>query len=161
MINKPTPYQGTEVSASKSQEDIKRLLRRYGCGSVATAEELEKQEILLKFTHLIEDSDQVAVVRLRARVPPVKEPRRTRYNTNPARARLERQERAERQAWRTLYYAVKSRMESILYGMETFEEAFLSHVEVVGPQGTKITFGEWALPLMRQGRLQIPDRAGS
>jgi hypothetical protein len=50
-------------------------------------------------------------------------------------------------------------MESILYGMETFEEAFLSHVEVVGPHGTKITFGEWALPLMRQGHLQIPDRA--
>lgn len=149
-------YSGTEVSAEKSQQDIKRLLQRYGCSAVQTAEDMIQGLIVLRFARLIEGSDQVVWIRFTCEIPKVEPPERVRYGTSKEKILRERLDRAERQAWRALYYALKSRMESVAFNIESFEEAFLSHIEIVTKTGEKGTMGDWALPLLRAGRLQLP-----
>jgi len=152
---RPTAYKDTSVPAVQSQQDVKRLLVKYGCSAVSTAEDLTQGTITLRFARLMENTEQPVIVRLTARLPDLPSIRTTYRSPSPERVERERREKAERQAWRALYYAVKSRMESIVFGIESFEEAFLSHVEVIGKEGEKLTLGEWALPRMASGRLQI------
>lgn len=153
---RPTAYKDTSVPAVQSQQDTKRLLVKYGCSAVSTAEDLTQGTITLRFARLMQDTEKPVIVRLTARLPDLPKIRTTyRDHSSPERKERERREKAERQAWRALYYAVKSRMESIVFGIETFEEAFLSHVEVIGRQGEKFTVGEWALPRLAQGQLKL------
>lgn len=52
----------------------------------------------------------------------------------------------ERQRWRALLLVVKSKLESVESGIETFEEAFLPHI--VLPDGQ--LFKDWAVPQIEQ-----------
>jgi hypothetical protein len=158
MPIKPIAYRDTAVAVSTTQEEIRRILVRYGCGSVATAEDMQRNSVILRFSHLIEGSDRAAVVRLSAKVPEPETPTRIRYNTTREKILRERLEANRKATWRALYYAVKSRMESITYGIESFEQAFLAHVEIVSEEGEKITFGDWALPRLASGRLALKAR---
>lgn len=49
-----------------------------------------------------------------------------------------------RQRWRAMLLAVKSKLECIEAGIETFEEAFLAHIVVPGKNGA--TFGQLMIP---------------
>ncbi len=152
------PYSGTEVSVEKSQGDIKKLLQKYGCSAVQTAEDMHKGLVVIRFCRLIEGSDKAVWIRFTVQIPKVEEPTRVRYGSSKEKIMRERLDQAERQAWRALYYALKSRMESVVFGIETFEEAFLAHAEIVTRDGQKMTFGEWAIPGMKSGQLQLPAR---
>jgi hypothetical protein len=150
---KPSAYGHTEVPAERSQMAIRKLLQRYGCTAVAMAEDFGKGELQLRFAHLLDGSDRGIVVRMVVQFPkvPVQYSRyRSRENAEEA-----ARDHACRQAWRVIFYSIKSRLEAVTFGVETFEEAFLAHVEVVTEGGDRITFGEWALPRMRAGRLAL------
>jgi len=157
---KPQAYKTTSVPVEKSQGEVRRLLMLYGCTHVQTSEDLSQGVILVRFVHPIPDSDQRCVVRLQGEIPKVDPPKsKGRYYQgrwiSSERRLAEARQAAERQAWRALYYIVKARMEAIIFGFETFEQAFLAHVEIVSTEGQKMTLGEWALPRMAQGRLAL------
>jgi hypothetical protein len=62
------------------------------------------------------------------------------------------QEQLGRGIWRAIYWAIKSRMESIEFGIETFQEAFLSHFEI---PGSNIQIGEMLIPRLEKGNLKL------
>ncbi|KKL50766.1 hypothetical protein LCGC14_2302160, partial [marine sediment metagenome] len=60
--------------------------------------------------------------------------------------------------WRAVYWALKSRMESISYGIETFEQAFLAHFEAgLDEKGRSVTIGDRLIPRLRAGQLALPE----
>ena len=64
-------------------------------------------------------------------------------------AELEKQN--ERGIWRAVFWAIKSRMEAVEFGIETFQEAFLSHFEI---QGTDKSIGDVLIPRLASGGLK-------
>jgi len=151
---KTTAYRTTEVSAERSQMAIRKLLQRYGCTAVAMAEDFEKGEIQLRFAHLFQRSDRGMIVRMVVHFPKVPV-NYSRYR-NRQNAEIAAREQAGRQAWRVIYHSIKSRLESVIFGVETFEEAFLAHVEILTRSGERMTFGEWALPQVAAGKMLPP-----
>lgn len=150
---KTSAYRDTEVSPERSQMAIRKLLQQYGCTAIAVAEDFKKGEIQLRFAHLFEGSDRGMIVRMVVHFPkvPVNYSRyRNRENAEQA-----AREQECRQGWRVIYHSIKSRLESVIFGVETFEEAFLAHLEVVTTEGQKMTMGEWALPRMASGHLAL------
>lgn len=62
-------------------------------------------------------------------------------------------EQSQRTIWRAIHWAIKSRMEAVSFGIETFEEAFLSHFEM-GVNG--VTIGEMIVPMLQKGMRELP-----
>jgi hypothetical protein len=136
---------------------IRKLLQQYGCTATAVAEDFKKGEIQLRFAHLFEGSDDRGMfVRMIVHFPKVAA-NYSRYRSREN-AEVAAREQACRQAWRVIYHSIKSRLESVIFGVETFEEAFLSHIEIVTTEGEKMTMGDWALPRMASGRLALKAR---
>jgi hypothetical protein len=100
-------YQQSSTSVAKSQEDIRRILSKYGADGVQFSEDWTKI-----------------------------------------------QEQYERGIWRAVFWAIKSRMESVEFGIETFQEAFLSHFEI---PGTNNQIGDILIPRLETGHLRLTE----
>lgn len=98
----------TKVSASRSQDELRTLLRKSGAGAIGTM--------------LLEDKAAVAFrlaernILIRIAIP------------QPTDARKAAQE--ERRVWRALVLTVKAKLEAVHSGIETVEEAFLPHIRL-------------------------------
>lgn len=55
-------------------------------------------------------------------------------------------EQAQRSAWRALLLCIKAKLESVESGIESFEEAFLSHIMIVDGDGGSTTVGDVMIP---------------
>lgn len=103
---KPTPYAAkTKVSVDQTRSEIEKTLVRYGASKFAYFGESGRAIIIF------EASD-----------------RRLRFDLPLPEGESERDAQQRRQKWRALLLAIKSKLESVNSGIETFEEAFLSHV---------------------------------
>lgn len=109
----------TKIPADQTRNEIERTLLRYGAKNFAYFSEASRAIIVF------EASD-----------------RRLRFDLPLPGADKDKDVQARRQRWRALLLAVKSKLESVESGIESFEEAFLAHV--VMPDG--ITVGQHALP---------------
>lgn len=140
-------YKKTEVSIEKSQKHIRHLLYRYGAAAIQFTEQFNEGKIQMRFRYDVEGEPKkiMYMVRMEAAIPHAE--------------RQKAREQNERAAWRAIFYALKSRMESVDYGIETFEQAFLAHFEAgVDDKGHAVTIGERLIPRLRAGQLALPEK---
>ncbi len=145
MINRAA-YKGTDVAVSRSQDEIRRLLRKYGADQVQYAEDHKARTLTVRF--LISVNGRSYGVQLRAAIPVI-EPVSAHGRSRTAKQIEVMEEQNERASWRAVFYALKSRLESIEYGIETFEQAFLAHMLL---PGTDQTLFEKMQPALEAGK---------
>jgi len=130
----------TEVSSSKSRDEIERILTRYGAD---------------QFMYGWQDSAAVVAFRANDRrvrfilpLPSREDPAFTTYKQGSTffrRAESEidrRYEQSIRQRWRALALVIKAKLEAVESGISEFEDEFLANIML--PTGA--TVGEWMRP---------------
>lgn len=129
--------EGTEVSAAKSESEIRAMLQKFGADSVITGNEGRKVFVLfkargrfVKFTLEMVDPAKIA-----ARSP-----------TGQAWNRENRIDAENRRRWRALTLLVKAKLAGIADGIVTFEEEMMAHT--VMPDGKP--FHEHANPAIEE-----------
>lgn len=147
-------YSGTDVSAVRSQEHIRALLRKCSAEGMQFHESFNERVVRVTFGIRIEEHPYV--VSIQARIPEAERyQKRGRGMCEISEGAFQAaQERNERSSWRALFFAIKSRLESVDYGIETFEQAFLAHI-VVGKNGK--TIGDSLIPQLQTGALLLTD----
>ena len=126
----------TEVSPEKTLSEIRAVLNRYGADEFAMREQQDRVGVGFKMRQ--------RMVLLEAKLPAKKDFSRT-PERGIARTASQTQaayDQAVRQVWRALFLVIKSKLESVESGIETFEEAF--QAQLVLPSGQ--TVGEWIAP---------------
>jgi hypothetical protein len=146
-------YQHSETPVAKSQEDIRRILAKYGADGVQFSEDWKAMLLFVRFLYTLGKIQHSVVFRV-----PIPKAESVspggRYRSPSARQKL--QEQYERGIWRAVFWAIKSRMESVDFGIETFQEAFLSHFEV---PGSDKQIGEFLIPRLETGTLRMLESA--
>lgn len=122
----------TSVSVSKTKGEIDGLLRRhkatgFGCFEEATRAilvfEMAKRRIVFHLP-LPNQMDKQFIMTERGK-------------TRTADAAMASWEQACRSRWRALFLCIKAKLESIESGIETFEDAFLAHIQM--PDGLSVS----------------------
>ncbi len=121
-INRRGFAQGTKVPVDQTRLEIERTLRRYGAD---------------RFMNFVESGRAGIVFELADR--------RVRFDLKLPTDDDDRARKEQRRLWRALLLCIKSKLESVDSGIESFEEAFLSHV--VMPDGK--TVADHALPAVK------------
>ena len=111
--------QHTKVPVDRTRAEIERTLVRYGATKFAYFNEHGRAIIMFEAVQ-----------------------RRLRFDLPLPDGDSEKERQKCRQKWRALLLAIKSKLESVECGIETFEEAFLAHVLM--PDG--LTVGQHAKP---------------
>jgi hypothetical protein len=119
----------TTVSPEKSQEEIKRTLRKYGADRFGVMEEKTKAHIMFEYSRLL--------IQISVDLPDPEEFRYTETGKERSASVLESQmDQAVRQRWRALLLAIKAKPEAIECGISTIEKEFLAFV--VMPDGRSL-----------------------
>lgn len=127
----------TSVSVEKTEAEIKATLRRYGADSFGSFEE--------KGTAIIAFHMQERRIVFRLPLPLVDDSAFLydgRRQLRSIEKRREAWEQACRSRWRALLLCIKAKLESVASGIESFEDAFLAHIQM--PDGR--TVGEHTRP---------------
>lgn len=115
---------GTTVVVSKSKAEIERVLEKYGAKS---------------FGHFSEKGRAIIVFEAKDR--------RLRFDVPlPPDLTMRGAEQLARERWRALLLCIKAKLEAVESKIETFDEAFLSHI--VMPDG--MTAAQHAIPRIEQ-----------
>lgn len=138
----------TEVSSSRSRDEIERALTRYGAD---------------QFMYGWQDAAAVVAFRMEGKrikfllpLPDRQSPEFTRHDRGArapeAAARL--YEQAVKQRWRALALVIKAKLEAVESGISLFEDEFMANIML--PTGG--TVGEWMRPKIEQAYLtgQMP-----
>lgn len=146
MTRTSTPFEDTSVSVSRSQEQIRKLLRKAGADGVQFSEEWgELPAFYVRFLWRLQPADGPQVVQaVRLKVSAL--PERHKGVTKTA-------DQRERQAWRGIAHYLEGTIKATEFGLLRFEDIFLSFMEVE-PQGR--TIGEALIPTIEAGRLALP-----
>ncbi len=125
---------GTSVSVDKTEGEIKVMLKRHGATATAFAEDHGRALIMF---HLNDRS-----ITFRLPLPGRDEKRFTQYqrgsnwHMRTESAAYEAWEQACRERWRALLLCIKAKLESVEQGIETFDDAFLAHIQM--PDGETV-----------------------
>src|SRR6185312_13292701 len=132
----------TSVAVAKSEAEIKAVIRRYGATSFASF------ETALSAMIAFEMQGRRVVFKL-----PLPDRQSKQFSETPSGkwARSVKQaddafEQACRSRWRALLLCIKAKLESVEAGIETFEDAFLAHIQM--PDG--LTVSEHVRPRIAQ-----------
>jgi hypothetical protein len=136
----PTKYAaGTEVSISRSREEIEKTLQRYGArgfmygshGDVAAvAFEMKKRRYRIELNY-----------------PPASSfARMANHQVRTPTQQKEAQDREVRRLWRALLMVIKAKLEAVQSGITTIEDEFLAHTVMSNDQ----TVGQWLEPQVRE-----------
>lgn len=133
----------TTVPVERSEAEIRALIVRYGAERYMSGEDKRAGLSVVQF----EMHDRRVMFRLL--MPPADDEQF--WFTEAGRARTTAQAKAayeqeRRRLWRSLVLTIKSKLESVESGIESFEEAFLP--QIVLPSGQ--TYGAWSLPQIAQ-----------
>lgn len=130
----------TDVPVVNTKGDIEKQLKRYGASGFgymtqgrvnAVMFEMHDRRIILR-VELPDPTSVEMTTQLRS------------GNYITSRSELERRaSQVERQRWRALLMVIKAKLESVESEIETFEEAWLSHIVL---PSTGQTYGEFAIP---------------
>ncbi len=108
------PYANrTRVPIDKTKTEIERTLTRYGAD---------------RFAYFVESTKAIIMFEAHGR--------RLRFDLPLPDGKGDRVDQARKQRWRALLLAIKAKLESVASKIETFDEAFLSHV--VLPDGKTV-----------------------
>ena len=134
----PRYAEHTSVSTDRSQQEIDRILRRYGADSFAYGWRGNVAHVGFTMNG--------RQMQFRVEMP---NPHDRQFTHTPGRgqkrtaAAAEKEyEQATRQRWRALVLLIKAKLEAVEAGIITMEDAFLAHTML--PSGQ--TVGEWAQP---------------
>lgn len=132
----------TTVPVEKTKMEIESIVKRYGATSFASGYGDGKAYILFKAKN--------RMVKFVVGLPEFGDemfdrPRGARGLWGEGRRR-EAAAQEERRRWRCLLLVIKGRLEAVETGVETFEEAFLSHI--ILPNGE--TAGQWMAPQIEE-----------
>ncbi len=142
-------YDNTATPVANSQEAIRRILNKYGADGVQFSEEWKEKRIMVRFLYSV-GHIQYSVI-FKVPIPEVDTTTSTgRQRKGTQMEKLQAQ--AHRGIWRAVFWAIKSRMEAVAFGIETFQEAFMSHFEI---PGTNSTIGDMVLPRLESGTLRM------
>ena len=133
---------GTKVAIETTDQQIKTMLRKAGATAYATFEDDNSAKIAFRLNDLN--------IRMTLAMPDRESEQFTRVRVNQHGGMAERSESAAerlweqacRERWRALHLCVKAKLEAIAAGVETFEDAFLAHVQT----DTGETIGERLRP---------------
>lgn len=125
-----TSYASTEVTVSRSQEQIRNVLRKHAAARINFGEDFatDGATIGVEFVHTN------TLIRILAKI---KTPTAGLVSTKMQRQRsgktreqvvAELTEQEAKRMWRVLHWAIKVRMEAVEEGLESFEQAFLPHI---------------------------------
>ncbi|AYJ85320.1 hypothetical protein D3Y57_04705 (plasmid) [Sphingomonas paeninsulae] len=132
----------TEVSSSRSRDEIERTLQRYGAD---------------QFMYGWQEADAVIGFRMADRqvrfIVPLPARDDKQFTTYESRGKLWRREdhvalkhyeQAVRQKWRALALVIKAKLEAVEAGISEFESEFLANIVLPGTNGQ--TAGDWLRP---------------
>lgn len=127
---------GTGVSAEKTESEIKATLRRYGATSFASFE--SSTEAMLAF----EMQGRRVLFKLPLPNRDAKEFTHRRVNASSVLPRsadeaMKVWSQACNERWRSLLLCIKAKLESVETGIESFEDAFLAHIQM--PDGHSVS----------------------
>lgn len=136
----------TSVSVGKSRGEIEDMVQRAGGDKFATFSETDRAVILFELAE--------RRVTFELPLPPrekfaKRQVRNKLVAVEPARQQRD-WEQACRTSWRALALAIKAKLVSVESGVETFEEAFLAHIVVPGPDGKTHRFAEFAIKAIQK-----------
>lgn len=160
MIDKPLKSWDTRVPISKSQEDIRDLLARFGALKVAFEEDFEKGTQVLRFEYPVENKMTVPV-QFKIQIKGIFE-----WLENNGRSSWNKEylfKQAKKVAWRHIFDWVKANINLVEFGLISFENMFLSYFSHVLPDGTYKSLGEEILPKLYAGELfnkLLPEKKG-
>ena len=122
-------YKNTVVPVERSQAEIRKLLTEHGAQEFAFGEATDE---LGQVVHGVTFTHRGLRVRLHValKIDPREIDRKLQRARSKSRAEFtaEATEAEARRVWRVLAHNLKARMVAVEEGLETFEEAFLSHV---------------------------------
>lgn len=125
----------TSVPVERSQTEIERTLMRYGADKFAYARDGSRAMIAF--------SAHGRRVRFELLLPDINEFRTTPTGRQRRGGSVDTEwQQACRQRWRSLALSIKARLAAVEDGIDSFEDAFLSHI--VLPSGE--TVGTWMAP---------------
>ena len=127
----------TTVSPEKSQEEIKRTLRKYGADKIGIMEEFKenKGHVMFEYHGLL--------VQMSVQFPEKNEFSKTETGKARVDSAIETAfNQALRQRWRALLLAIKAKLEAVESGISTIEQEFLAFIKM--PDGRNI--GDHLLP---------------
>jgi hypothetical protein len=114
--------QDTEVPIEKSRTEIETLVRKSGATKFVSSWD-DKESIIIFVC-------RNRLIRFKVPMPTMEEAKKTvtgkvRHEDNARKKWLEKE---GRRRWRALLLCIKAKLESVSSGIETFDEAFLSHI---------------------------------
>lgn len=147
-------YETTSVPATQTQGDIRDTLTKHDCKQFRFSEQINDDGGSSLMVEFVKD-DHLVRVAARAEGPDPEwldeKAERARTKT---RDQIAQEESAQevRRMWRVVYWSLKTRMEAIEDGLETFVQAFLPHV--VDP-ATGLTLWQRLRPHVDDGALSL------
>ncbi len=150
MIDKPLKSWDTRVPISKSQEDIRNLLARFGATKIAFEEHLQNGTQILRFEYPMKEKMSVPVqfkIEVKGVFDWLEENGRTSWNNDYL------WKQSKKVAWRHIFDWTKSNINLVEFGLIPFENMFLSYFSHVLPDGSYRSLGEFILPKLHSGEL--------
>lgn len=135
----------TEVTSSRSRDEIERTLTRYGATAFGYGWDTSGETPSATVMFEISTPRGTRRVRFVLPMPDRSAAEFARTETGRPRsatAAAEAFDRASRQRWRALVLVIKAKLEAVEAGISTIEEEFLSFIML--PNGS--TVGEWVQP---------------
>ena len=139
MIRPPKgkkPYAGTDVPIDRSKAQISQLLREYGAGGVQWTDNFQTGQVQLRFVVQREDGKATAF----QITPAAFKEKHTGWDSTKGRNVTVEAPNWPR-AMRLLHAWLKSKLESIAFGLTEVEEEFLAQTVVRDIHGAETTVG--------------------
>lgn len=162
-----TSYLSTSVPVERSKEQIRRLLIEEGMTGIQWLEEFGSNREIVRFAKPIHDPNTNAIVMYHTvvfdvQIPEAPKPKNQRPHWQRGRLvqpkpQKERQEQMRRAAFRAMYNILKAEFDSIRFGVRTFEQAFLAHMEFMR-RGEPVTALEMMRPMLGVPALPEPRK---
>jgi hypothetical protein len=131
--------EGTKVPIEQTKTEIERMVTKFGATSFMIASQSGHATIMFEATE--------RRIRFDVAVLPEKQDQNTATRNTAA--------RENRRRWRALLLCIKAKIESVDSKIETFEEAFLSHV--VMPDGSTVySAAQEAIALAYKDNTMVP-----
>ena len=153
MIRPPKgkkPYAGTSVGVDQSKAQISKLLRDYGAEGVSWTDNFQTGQVNLRFVVVREDGRSTAY----SITPAAFKEKHTSWDSTKG-----RQITVEAPNWpramRLLMSWLKTKLESIAFGLTEVEEEFLAQMVVRDARGQETTAGELVLDAIEKGGGQL------
>jgi len=138
IINKKPPYDRTEIDVIKSQNDIQKLLLEYGAEGIQW---IVFRDDLPRLAFIIEANINGTRKKVGVQIdPPIIRPKNSPQGIN------------FKQSMRVMYWYVKSKLESVAYGVKTFEKEFLDDIVYRLSDGREVKVGDMILKQVAEGK---------